>query len=257
MKYYVASDVHGFYSEFRQALDQAGFFTETAPHKLIVLGDLFDRGQEAKELQDFILGLMEQERVILIRGNHEDLYIDFATVDDGAPLEHHVLNGTYSTALQLTKFDPDLAISQCHCFAMAAMQTPLYQKIIPAARDYYETQNYVFVHGWIPCIPSIHEYIHYADWRSASADEWANARWYNGIKASQTVRDNKTIICGHWHASYGHSWFEGKGSEFGSDAIFSPYFGSGIIAIDACTAHSGIVNIFVLEDEETDYDKQV
>lgn len=44
MKYYVTADVHGFYSILHDALEEAGFFTETQPHKLIILGDLFDRG---------------------------------------------------------------------------------------------------------------------------------------------------------------------------------------------------------------------
>lgn len=38
MKYYVVSDVHGFYSRLRAALTDAGFFADTEPHKLVVLG---------------------------------------------------------------------------------------------------------------------------------------------------------------------------------------------------------------------------
>ena len=83
---------------------------------------------------------------------------------------------------------------------------------------------------------------------NASADEWAKARWYNGMDATVTCQEEKTIVCGHWHASYGHSKFEGKGSEFKEDADFTPYQASGIIAIDACTAHSGFVNVLVLDD---------
>ena len=62
------------------------------------------------------------------------------------------------------------------------------------------------------------------------------------------IEDDKTIICGHWHCSYGHSNFEGRGSEFGEDADFSPYYGKGIIALDACTARSKKVNVIVVED---------
>ena len=51
------------------------------------------------------------------------------------------------------------------------------------------------------------------------------------------------------HTSYGHSKFEGKGSEFDADADFSPYYAPGIIALDACTVISGKVNVVVLEDE--------
>lgn len=68
------------------------------------------------------------------------------------------------------------------------------------------------------------------------------------MDAAQSCLEEKTILCGHWNCSYGHAQFEHKGSEFGPDADFSPYFGPGIIALDACTAHSGHVNILVLDD---------
>ena len=63
-----------------------------------------------------------------------------------------------------------------------------------------------------------------------------------------TSENGKTIVCGHRHASYGHSKLEGMGTEFGKDADFSPYIAPGIIALDACTAHSGIVNRIIVED---------
>lgn len=249
MKYYVASDVHGFYSEFYQSLDEAGFFTEKEPHKLILLGDLFDWGEEAVKMQDFILELMEQNKVILIRGNHEDFYSELIVEDRGNRWLHHVINGTYDTALQLTGFDSEKASVCKYDFCEAAKKTPLWQKIIPAMRNYYETRNYIFVHSWIPCIRKGRAYGYRADWRNASETEWEDARWYNGIDASNSVQAEKTVVCGHWHASYGHACFGGRGSEFGENAIFTPYYGSGIIAIDAFTAYSGFVNVLVLEDE--------
>lgn len=45
MKYYVIADVHGFYTETVAALEEAGFFAETEPCKLIVCGDMLDRGK--------------------------------------------------------------------------------------------------------------------------------------------------------------------------------------------------------------------
>jgi len=41
MKYYVTADVHGFFSELKDALDEAGFFEDKEPHKLIICGDIF------------------------------------------------------------------------------------------------------------------------------------------------------------------------------------------------------------------------
>ena len=249
MKYYITADVHGFYSEFHKALDEAGYFTDPEPHKLIILGDIFDRGQEAVEMQRFILSLLEQDAVILVRGNHEDLYEELITIDEGLPVRHHKSNGTYDTALQLTGYDPGLALIRNFDFAEAAQDTPYYRQIIPAMVDYYETVHYVFVHGWIPCIQERDgSYSHRSDWREATPEEWRWARWINGMDVAQACTEEKTILCGHWHCSYGHARYENKGSEFGPDADFSPYYGPGVIAMDACTAYSGKINILTLED---------
>lgn len=249
MKYYITADVHGFYTEFHKALEEAGYFTDPGPHKLIILGDLFDRGLEAVELQRFILELMEQDAVILVRGNHEDLFVEMVTVDEGLPFQNHISNGTYGTALQLTGYDPTMAQIRHWDFAEAARETPYYRQIIPGMIDYYETEHHVFVHGWIPCIQERDGSLsHRSDWREATSAEWRRVRWINGMDAAQSCTEDKTILCGHWHCSYGHSKYESKGSEFGPDADFSPYYGPGVIALDACTAHSGKINVLVLED---------
>ena len=43
MKYYVTSDIHGFYTPLIKALTDAEYFEDQKPHKLVILGDLFDR----------------------------------------------------------------------------------------------------------------------------------------------------------------------------------------------------------------------
>jgi hypothetical protein len=57
----------------------------------------------------------------------------------------------------------------------------------------------------------------------------------------------KTIVCGHFHCSWGHAK-EGRGAEWGEGAVFDPYRSEGIIALDACTSYSGKVNCIVIED---------
>ena len=181
--------------------------------------------------------------------NPEDLYEEKITIDEGLPVRHHKSNGTYSTALQLTGYDPGMAIVRNYDFAEAAQNTPYYQQIIPAMIDYYETEHYIFVHGWIPSIQERDGSIsHRSDWREATPKEWRLARWINGMDAAQSCTAGKTILCGHWHCSYGHSRYENKGSEFGLDADFSPYYGPGVIALDACTAYSRKVNMIIIED---------
>ena len=136
MKYFVTADLHGFYSEFHKALDESEYFIDPEPHKLIILGDIFDRGQEAVKMQAFILQLMEQDALILIRGNHEDLFAEMVTIDEGLPVRHHISNETYGTALQLTGYEQTMAQLRHWDFAEVAQETPLYKRIIPVTIDY-------------------------------------------------------------------------------------------------------------------------
>ena len=76
MKYYVVSDVHGYYKYLMTALEESGFFEEKEPHKLIVCGDLLDRGDEANELIDFMVKLLEDDKLIYILGNHEESLVE-------------------------------------------------------------------------------------------------------------------------------------------------------------------------------------
>ena len=110
MRYYVISDVHSFYSETMQALSEKGFFEDKSPHKLIVCGDLFDRGSESVKMQNFICELLKNDDVILVRGNHEDLILDL--IRDAKQLfgygiehTHHWSNGTVKTVTDLTGTD--------------------------------------------------------------------------------------------------------------------------------------------------------
>lgn len=258
MKYYVVADPHGYYSALTEALEDSGFFQDTDPHKLIICGDLFDRGSEAAALQQFVLDLMKEDMVILIRGNHEDLALQMLHTWHRQSYwqPHHRSNGTVDTACQLTGFAPEELLFNADLIGRAFLKSPFVQQILPAMVDYFETARYIFVHGWIPAaqlqLDDFHtQYVKVPDWRNATEEQWKKARWINGMLAAHTgaTEAGKTIVCGHWHCSYGHAHYEGKGGEFDNDPDYTPYYGDGIIALDACTASTHKVNCIVLEDE--------
>lgn len=263
MNYYCMADVHGFYDEMLVALKQSGYYKDENPKKIVLLGDLFDRGKQTLELQSFAENLVQTGEGILIRGNHEDLMEELVeNLDTWSRTllvnTHHFRNGTFQTLSDLTDIElPDIP-ANVERVKERYYQTPFFQRILPAMKDYYETKSYIFVHGWIPCDTLGGEkrptnYFYRKDWRTSTAAAWSNARWYNGMEAafSGAIEEGKTIVCGHWHASYGHARKEGK-SEFDSDADFSPFFEKGILALDACTSFSGKVNCVKLTDEELD-----
>lgn len=240
-KYFVVSDVHSFYKEMKEALDDAGFDINNPDHIFVSCGDLFDRGDKARACMGFVLGLPE-DRCILIRGNHEDL-LDMA-VARGYFVPNDYSNGTVGTMKQFYRNinnDRDYISDSDLCIDIKENQYwKMYSRQL---RDYYETKNYVFVHGFIPDVE---------DWRNAHNGNWNRARWKNGMEEifyNCSWLNDKTIVVGHWHCSWGHMMVDGT-SEFGEDAIFEPFYTKGLIAIDACTAHSHKVNCLVIEDEE-------
>ena len=243
------SDIHGFYTLLRQTLHEAGYDSDPGEKRLLLLGDLLDRGREPEEMQDFLLSGLESDQLILIRGNHEDLFAALVTEDHGRALRHHVHNGTYETLQRLTGLEAGSFLCSGRALAQAGRATPFYLRILPATLDYYETPHYIFTHGWLPSVQEDGQWRYEPDWREAEPERWRRARWLNGMDAARCAYPpGKTVVCGHVHCSYGHWRYEGKGSEYGPDADFSPYRAPGVIALDACTAISGKMNCLVIED---------
>lgn len=262
MRYYVVSDVHGFYDELIKVLAEQRFFNDKEPHKLIICGDLLDRGKQTNELVKFALDLLQRDELIYIRGNHEDLLETLLQVLSGEFADktlweiiqgtsYHVHNGTWQSAVDLSGMSVDDIYKDPIKGVEAIKKSDYFTKLLPNSVDYYETDNYVFVHGWIPTKNIRCKLKYRDDWRTASKEDWNFARWdcgmdvavFNGI-----IEPNKTVVCGHYHTSYGHSIYEHKCSEFGEDADFSPFYADGIIAIDGCTAVSSKVNCIVIDD---------
>lgn len=233
-KFFVVSDIHGFYDEFRAALDAAGFDPSNLDHYLVSLGDNFDRGPKNTEVMNYLMSL---DRCILVRGNHEDLMEDM--INRGGPLWNDYSNGTVDSALE---FGEAKELTQGVLTNIKFKIKPFFDSML----NYFETKNYVFVHGWFPVAK-------FNDWRKyAHESKWRKARWYNGMKEAVGYKNldlyGKTTVCGHYHTSWGHNRY-GESDEWGPNADFSPFYADGVIGIDACTAYSKKVNILVLEDD--------
>lgn len=240
MKYFVSGDIHGFYDEWQNALKDKGFNLDNPEHKIILCGDLFDRGSQPKEIIDFVL--KHKDKVILIRGNHEDLMeqmIERNSSDYG-----DLCNGTSQTIVDLY---PEWQISEFD-LKKIAKETRL-QEVLDMCVDYYETKHYIFVHGWIPIIENC--YLYDSEWRTARKERWEKVRWINPVEMFryEIYEPNKTIVCGHWHCSaLWHEQNPDEYEEFGDKANFEPFITKNMIAIDACTTYSHKVNVVVLED---------
>ena len=228
MTFFVASDIHSFFNEFIAALKAKGYDENNKDHYLIVLGDYFDRGKQPVEVLNFF---KNRERCILIKGNHEQLFLD--ALDRGYFLGHDYHNGTAET---ITIFKEQKKIKEVREF-------------IGTLTPYFETKNYIFVHTWIP-LNRNGEY--YSNWRKASFVSWNQAMWNNPFLfgLSGLNKTGKTIVFGHWHTS----WYRNK-IDPEKDPNDPANFGivenkeKKFIGIDACTAYTKKCNILVINDD--------
>ncbi len=258
MRYYVVSDLHSFYTPFMKALSESGFFADQGPKKLIICGDVFDRGREALAMESCVSDLLDGGETILIRGNHEDLMTDLVdflehTRDPWRLIDsHYEHNGTLRSLCDLSGISLMDLMADPAGAAAAMRETVAFKKIIPASIDYYETSHYVFLHGWTPCriinaklgepAPTFN------DWRNANETDWKCARWMDYLTAIQEnlMVPGKMVVCGHRSVKYGNISYL---KEDDPDLIYRPFVYDGLIAIDATTVISGRVNVLVVEDD--------
>lgn len=61
MKYFAVSDIHGYYDELIEVLKNVGYNSEDDNCKLIVCGDMFDRGKNSLHVYKLLRRLHEKE----------------------------------------------------------------------------------------------------------------------------------------------------------------------------------------------------
>ena len=238
MKYFVVSDVHGHYTELKNKLDKQDFNEQL--DTLVVCGDLLDRGKENVKCIQYVNSLPNK---VLIKGNHEYNLEKCLREYNFSYADKH--NGTLDTILEIAKYVSGKKYlnaydREIYLYANQYLELSQY---LNSLRDYFEFtgidgNNYVCCHGWLP-----------QDYKDENCKDFEYYSWLNGMEqwhSGNTFKD-KTIICGHWHCSYGNSKFHHIGSEFGKDACFEPFKDKGIIALDACTVLTKKVNVIVLE----------
>ena len=90
-------------------------------------------------------------------------------------------------------------------------------------------------------------------WWDTDVESWRRARWLNGMEVAckhHVFEPDRTIVCDHWHTSYGFLFLKATARNGGGDADFSPFYSDGIIALDQCVAYTAFLNVVVLNGEE-------
>ena len=212
MKYYVASDIHGYFNEFKFALDEAGYDANNPIHHLIICGDIFDRGRQAIKMYEFLRSIPKDRRTY-IRGNHEYLLKQLTL--KYSPQAHDISNGTLDTLSQLSGIDNDFR---------AAQNSPKVKEILDWIDsdewvDNLEIDKYIFVHSFIPLYnhdPELHYYyadpfkdlMYIEDWRNVKDKAMLEGftwgcPWKNYLAGlfDNEANNGKILVCGNCNKS--------------------------------------------------------
>ena len=240
---FVVSDIHGHYTQLKEALDRAGFDENRPDHIFVCCGDLFDRGHENHKVYDYVRSLKHK---VLILGNHDDRLweilntrrMNIYDIRNGTDitLEEFFGNGTVSEMGELRAYDFEPVGSElCDFFDNMS--------------DYFETTHFIFVHGWLPTVERERPYRLLPNWRQATYRDWHRARFteWTSMHGVNDTFPEKTVVCGHRPTRLAYTFDPAR-----TLADADIYHGEGMIAIDAGVVHSGRINVLVIEDEMID-----
>ena len=252
-KIFVVSDIHGHYTELKNALDEAGFIPGEETHLLIACGDYFDRGSDCRLVYEYLNGIQNK---ILIKGNHEDMLALILNA-------RHMGSGAFSNGMDCTILDffGNDAIGGLDPLYEGAYLLNLRGKekvvsdlfaFMDRMYDYFETEHYVFTHGWLPTVKTEDGSCYIKeDFRYEESGLWDRARfaeWYRRYHQGAML-EGKTIVCGHRTSRFGCLFDETRDM---SD--YSPFYAEGMIAIDTATSESKKVNVLVIEGEDISFE---
>jgi serine/threonine protein phosphatase 1 len=125
----VIGDIHGGFKALIQVLDRAKV---TSQDQLIFLGDYVDGWSETPELLSYLIQLKEERDCIFVRGNHDDLVLDWFKTGNSNPkwLQH----GGDSTMKAYETVNPTLK--------------NLHQRFLENLTNYHiDSQNRLFLHA--------------------------------------------------------------------------------------------------------------
>ena len=261
MKYFVTSDIHGYFYEFKEAIDLAGFDYNNKEHILVVCGDLFDRGNEALEVYKYIKGLPMNRR-ILIRGNHDYLFVNLFNKDKPDFCDKE--DGTLDSMAQIAN-NKELSFEELK-------KEQIIKEVVDFIQGddfcyYKEIGKYIFTHSFIPlgikstCSnlddPDINNDLYYdPNWRNIK-DEFLlkkcayDSAWrkYKAGYFNEEAKNGKVLVCGHTH---GYEFYKNidKVKFIGKNYDFSIYKKPDLINLDGNVEKSGKINVLVIDNND-------
>lgn len=178
---FVIGDVHGEIRQLEKLLEK----WDAKKQQLIFIGDLGDRGENPKECFLLVQQLVEQQKAICLRGNHEEMLLLFLRQPD-LYAANYAMNGGYKTLETLLGKEAITSSSPQELSRLVRSQYRSLVAFVESTPLYWETDEYIFVHAGVN--------LHLPDWHDTDPEDfiWIREPFHRG--KNQT---GKTIVFGH------------------------------------------------------------
>lgn len=238
-KIFAVSDIHGEYKKLKNSLNEAGFNPLDETHKLVICGDLFDRGTQNLEVYEYIRSLEKNhpDQIVVLRGNHEYFFYDVEQDDYDHIMWNIRRNGFGKTLTSFTGLSKDNLLEHIRMIKFLILE--IHPELLDWVMNlpfYYETKNYVFTHAGIDLSSE--------DWREGN---WKRIIW-NDLYSFQdedlkSYGFTKKLVMGHFPTSL----LSGKNH----NEIYHHQDNQKIFIDGAAAYHTyNQFNILIVEDEE-------
>ncbi len=135
---FAIGDIHGCNTELRLLLQKLPLSEETL---VVFLGDYIDRGSDSKGVIDTILELKTRIPVVTLKGNHEDMFLDFLKHPESPGAGMFIFNGGSATLSSYEASPGHFEVPREHL------------KFFNELKHCFETEHYFFVHAGVPNVP--------------------------------------------------------------------------------------------------------
>ena len=155
MRTFAIGDIHG---RLDLLEDLVGRIEPGKEDILVFLGDYIDRGPRIVETIDYLIDLAKEVPCIFLRGNHEDMFLEF--LEFGTNKSLYFANGGMKTVESY--LGGELFVSHTHvAHALSQKHRDFYANL----RWYYEDRYYIYVHAGIrPGVPMFRQERHDLAW---------------------------------------------------------------------------------------------
>lgn len=180
-KVFAIGDVHGKLDMLETLLKKWNPDNE----RLILLGDLIDRGHDAYGVLKIAQHLHKTYGAVILKGNHEELFVSWLEEPE-SEFQIYYPQGGRETLLSFFKQDLTFSLSPTEITEKLNASYQEYIEFINQLPYFYEWENYLFVHAGVN--------LELRDWKKSSTADfcWIRRPFHYGLNET-----GKIIVFGH------------------------------------------------------------